>query len=93
MGIIRGWNRALKVIILWFVQKNNVKAYERKCLAVNISSRKMFGRSHRKPFKECVNRELNFIDKVRCKFFSPELNAVYLIRKMQYLQSSRMGGV
>lgn len=59
------------------------KEFYKKCIEVEV-----YG-----PFKECLNRELNFIDKIRCKFFSPELNAVYLIRKMQYLHSSRMGGV
>ena len=58
------------------------KEFYKKCIEVEV-----YG-----AFKECVNRELNFIDKIRCKFFSPELNAVYLIRKMQYLHSSRMGG-
>lgn len=49
MGIIRGWNRALKAIILWFVQKNSVKVNKRIDPTINISLRKMFGRSHRKP--------------------------------------------
>ena len=49
MGIIRGWNRALKAIILWFVQKNSVKVNKRIDPIINISLRKMFGRRHRKP--------------------------------------------
>ena len=58
------------------------KEFYKKCIEVEV-----YG-----PFQEHVNRKLNFLDKVRCKCFSPELNAVYLIRKMQYYSTLR-GGV
>ena len=54
MGIIRGWNRALKAIILWFVQKNSVKVNKRIDPTINIGLRKMFGRRHRKPIARNV---------------------------------------
>ena len=56
-----------------------------------------------KPFyKECIEKEiyseyrkskkrLNIFDKIWCRYLSPELNAVYLIRRKQYLESC--GGI
>ena len=43
-----------------------------------------------KPFKIVVQRDLSFLDKLRCKFLSSQLNAVYPIRKMLYY--SNIGG-
>ena len=58
------------------------KEFYKKCIEVEV-----YG-----PFQEHVNRRLNFLDKVRCRIMSPEMNAVYLIRKMQYYGTSQMGG-
>ena len=52
----------------------------------------------KKTYKECIRREvyaeykkskgrLTAFDKIWCRYISPELNAVYLIRKKQYLES------
>ena len=49
-------------------------------------------------YKRCISEEvykpylitkkrLNIFDKIWCKYLSPELNAVYLVRKKQYLES------
>lgn len=59
------------------------KEFYRKCLEVEV-----YG-----PYKEYVNRKLTIIDKIRCRYFSPELSAVYLIRKMQYYKGVPWGGV
>lgn len=49
--------------------------FYKKCIEVEV-----YG-----PYKESVNRDLTILDKIWCRFFSPELNAVYLIRRMQYI--------
>ena len=36
------------------------------------------------PYEESAKRKLTVIDKWRCKYLSPQLNAAYLVRKMQY---------
>lgn len=41
------------------------------------------------PYRQAKGR-LNFFDKIWLKYISPESNAIYLIRKKQYLES--MGG-
>ncbi len=57
----------------------------------------------KKFYKRCIQTEvygqyrqskkrLNLFDKIWCKYISPELNALYLIRKKQYLEEKR-GGV
>lgn len=52
----------------------------------------------KKLYKECIEKEiyseyrksknrLTLIDKIWCRYLSPELNAVYLIRRKQYFES------
>lgn len=61
------------------------KDFYKKCIEIEV-----YG-----PFKDVVGRNLTLADKIRCKFFSPELNAIYLIRKMQYYRGLKnvLGGV
>ena len=42
------------------------------------------------PFLEGTNRRLTLLNKIRCLYFSPQLNAAYLVRKMLYLHG--LGG-
>ena len=43
------------------------------------------------PYEGSIKRKLTIIDKWRCKYLSPQLNAAYLVRKMQYWHG--LGGV
>lgn len=36
------------------------------------------------PYLEATNRKLTLVNKLRCKFISPQLNSAYLVRKMLY---------
>lgn len=39
------------------------------------------------PYENSARRKLTVIDRFRCKFLSPQLNAAYLVRGMQYWHS------
>ena len=47
------------------------------------------------PYQKHLNRSLYSFEKLRCKFISPEFNAIYLLRKMQFYseKSCVLGGV
>ncbi len=41
-----------------------------------------------RPYRESKGR-ISIFDKIWCKYLNPELNAIYLIRKKQYLEGQR----